>query len=101
MNQRDKDLSFIIEVLRQIFPDLREKYSVDTLEIFGSYVRAEEQICSDLDLLVTFTEIPSLFKYIELENHLSDLLDVKADLVMKDALKPTIGEKIIKEAMRV
>ena len=69
--------------------------------MFGSYVRAEGQSSNDLDLLVTFSELPGLFKYIELENHLSDLLGVKVDLVMKDALKPAIWERIMREALLV
>ncbi len=101
MNDREKNLSVLMEKLRQQLPSLKEKYSIGTLEVFGSYVRAEEQSRSDLDLLVTFFEIPSLFKYIELENRISDILDVKVDLVMKDALKPAIGEKIIEEALQV
>ena len=101
MNDREKELSSLLEKLRIQLPLLKEKYSIDTLEVFGSYVRAEEQLSSDLDLLVTFFEIPSLFKYIELENQLSDNLGVKVDLVMKDALKPAIGDRIIKEALLV
>ena len=45
---------------------------------------------SDLDILVTFKEVPGLFQYIELENVISDSLGIKVDLVMEDALKPGI-----------
>lgn len=101
MKERERELSSLLNKLRQRLPLLKEKYSIDSLEVFGSYVRDEEHSSSDLDLLVTFIETPSLFKYIELENQLSDLLDVKVDLVMKDALKPAIGDRIIKEALLV
>jgi len=36
-----------------------------------------------------------------LENYLSDTLGVKVDLVMKDALKPRIGERILNEVVPV
>ena len=36
-----------------------------------------------------------------MENRLTDLLGVKVDLVMKDALKPRIGERILKELVSV
>ena len=101
MEKQEKELSFLLEILRRKLPYLKEKYSIETLEVFGSYVRAEEKSGSDLDLLITFYELPSLFTYIELENHLSDILGVKVDLVMKDSLKASIGERIIKEAMMV
>ena len=69
--------------------------------VFGSYTRDEQSPSSDLDLLVTFHEPPSLLRFIELENYLSDLLGVKVDLVMKDALKPRIGERILNEVVTV
>ena len=84
----------LIQRLRQQIPDLSERYQVKTLGVFGSYVRKEQHADSDLDLLVTFHEPPSLLKFIELENYLSDLLGVKVDLVMQSALKPKIGERI-------
>lgn len=101
MASQEKELSHLLERLRQELPKLKREYSIETLEVFGSYVRAEEQTSSDLDLLVTFSELPSLFKFIRLENRLSDLLGVNVDLVMKDALKPAIGKRIIKEAVQI
>jgi len=52
---------------------------------------------SDLDLLVTFDEVPTLFRFVALENDLSDTLGIKVDLVMKDSLKPNIGKYILEE----
>jgi len=69
--------------------------------VFGSYVRSEQNMNSDLDLLVTFKEIPSLLTFIAIENYLSDLLGIKVDLVMKDSLKPKIGQRILREAIPV
>ena len=87
--------------LRQHLPELAEKYHVRTLEVFGSYVRDEQTPESDLDLLVTFDKTPGLLKFINLEHHLGDLLGVKVDLVMKSALKPRIGQNILREAVPV
>lgn len=72
-----------------------------SLEVFGSYVRDEQTPESDLDVLVTFDKVPGLLGYISLENHLSDLLGIKVDLVMKSALKPRIGQNILREAVPV
>lgn len=90
-----------MEILREQRPFLAEQYHVATMELFGSYVRHEERKNSDLDILVTFTKPPSLFKLIRLENHLSDLLAVKVDLVMKNSLKPAIGRNILREVVPV
>src|SRR5215211_2768800 len=98
---RTLSLEKILEVLRQQIPMLTARYSVETLEVFGSYVRSEQQKDSDLDLLVTFREVPSLLTFIAIENYLSDLLGVKVDLVMKDTLKPKIGQQILRETIPV
>jgi uncharacterized protein len=98
---RTQSLEKILEILRQQIPMLMERYNVETLEVFGSYVRSEQKKDSDLDILVTFKEAPSLLIFIALENYLSDLLGVKVDLVMKDSLKPKIGGQILREAIPV
>jgi len=88
-------------ILHEQLPALAEQYNVATLEMFGSYVRHEERKDSDLDVLVTFTKAPSLLKFVRLENHLSDILGIKVDLVMKDSLKPAIGKSILREVIPV
>lgn len=94
-------LQKFMEILRKQQPTLAEQYNVATLEVFGSYVRHEQRKNSDLDLLVTFSKPPSLFKFVRLENQLSDILGVKVDLVMKDSLKPAIGKNILREAILI
>jgi predicted nucleotidyltransferase len=101
MDKTADALNEILAQLRAMLPMLRERYRVQTLEVFGSYVRGEEQKNSDLDLLVTFAEVPTLFQYVALENHLSDALGIKVDLVMKDSLKPGIERRVLEEAQAV
>ena len=96
-----RSLKKMLEILHQQIPMLAERYSVETLEVFGSYVRDEQKKDSDLDVLVTFKKAPSLLTFIAIENYLSDLLGVKVDLVMKDSLKPKIGQQILREAIPV
>lgn len=92
-------LARIKRILRNHLPELRERYSVKSLGVFGSYVRGEQKKQSDLDVLVEFEQAPSLFKYIDLENYLSDLVGIKVDLVMKKTLKPHIGQRILAEVV--
>ncbi|GAB4371090.1 MAG: nucleotidyltransferase [Calditrichia bacterium] len=93
-----KDLEQIKYILKKEFPKLQTQYNIATLELFGSYIRGKQSESSDIDILVTFTKAPSLFKFLELEEYLSNLLDIKVDLVMKKALKPNIGKRILSEA---
>lgn len=88
-------------ILRKQLPELREDFGVKWLGIFGSYVRGDQKETSDLDVLVEFSETPGLFKFIALERQLSRLLGVKVDLVMKNALKPAIGRRILAEVVPV
>jgi len=101
MNKTPVMLQDVLTRLKAMLPLLREMYHVRTLEVFGSYVRGEEGTESDLDLLVTFEEVPTLFQFVALENFLSDDLGVKVDLVMKDSLKPAIGKYILEEAQKI
>lgn len=80
-------------------PLLQEHYKVREIGIFGSYVRREQTETSDVDVLVEFSETPSLLKFINLENYLSDSLGVKVDLVHKSGLKPRLGERILAEVV--
>ena len=73
--------------LRAELPTLRERYDVDRIGICGSYVRGEQTEDSDLDLLVTFTETPTLYEFVNLKRHLEDVLGRDVDLGMPSALK--------------
>ncbi len=87
-------------ILRKDLPEIRARYKVKSLGLFGSYIRGEQRKHSDLDILVEFDDPNlSLIKFIEMENHLTDLLGVKVDLVEKSGLKPRIGERILQEVV--
>lgn len=101
MMTRRHSLKKMLEILHQQIPMLAERYGVEKLEVFGSYVRGEQKRDSDLDILVTFRKAPSLLTFIAIENYLSDLLGVKVDLVMKDSLKPEIGQQILSKTILV
>ena len=87
--------------LHQELPFLTAQYQVASLGLFGSYLHGTQRPDSDLDVLVSFSETPSLLRLIELENYLGDLLQVKVDLVLRDSLKPRIGERILQEVVPV
>ncbi len=76
---------------------LKDEFLVKRIGVFGSYSRGEQTRKSDVDILVEFIEEPSLFKFIRLERYLTNILGVKVDLVMKNALKYYIGKHILKE----
>jgi len=75
--------------LRAMLPELAERFGVAELGLFGSRVRGDNRLDSDLDVLVRFKPEAklSLFKIVELEQFLGDALGLKVDLAMKDSLE--------------
>ncbi len=96
-----RDVEDIKRALSQHKTELRKRFKVKTIGVFGSYVRGDQKRQSDVDVLVEFEEAVGLFEFMDLEIYLTDLLGVKVDLVSKKALKPHIGERILKEVIMV
>jgi uncharacterized protein len=87
--------------LCRLKPFLQATYQVSQVGIFGSYVRGEQTPSSDLDILVEFNPGArfGLVQFCELENYLTETLNLKVDLVMKAGLKPHIGDRILNEVI--
>ncbi len=98
-----KSLQEIKLQLKELHPYLKDNYSVDSIELFGSYVRGEQNNESDLDVIVTFSEPNNidLLRFIELRLFLKDKLGVDVDLVEKDTVKPRLRQRILEEAVSV
>lgn len=95
------ELERIKRILKEHEKELKEKYGVKTIGIFGSYVREEQKKQSDLDILVEFEKPVDFFEFLELEEYPEKLLNVKVDLVLKRALKPRIAKSVLKEVVYV
>ncbi len=96
-----KTIDEIEKIIKKNKIELNEKYGLISIGIFGSYGRGEQNTDSDLDLLVEVRRPMGFVKFIRLENHLSQLLGVKVDMVTKKALKPNIGKRILQEVQYV
>ncbi len=101
MTAASDSLEPLLALLRKRLPDLARRYHVRSLGVFGSYVRRQQRPGSDLDILVKFDRVPGLLAFLALENELSDLLGIPVDLVLEDALKPRIGERVRSEVVAV
>jgi predicted nucleotidyltransferase len=98
-----KSLEEIKNTLAKHKQELRQKYKVKEIGVFGSYVRGEQKKRSDIDILVEFEESSnlSLLDFIRLENYLSEILGIKVDLVEKHTLKPRIGKHVLEEVVQI
>lgn len=77
--------------------EIIERFKVKEIGVFGSFVKNLQNKESDLDILVDYLQPVSFFQFLELEEYLENLFHMKVDLVSKTALKPKIGEKILRE----
>lgn len=98
-----KSLHEIQKTLQKQKPYLAEKFGVRILGVFGSYVRQEQRLDSDLDLLIELDRPSkiSLLGLVELEYYLSQILGVKVDLAIKTNLKKHIGKRILEEVVPI
>ena len=87
----------VLRRLRAVKPDLAARYHVRSLGLFGSYGRGTPRRRSDIDILVSFSETPSLFSFVRLKSELESSLGHRVDLVMREALRPSIGRRILAE----
>lgn len=94
-------LGIIQKQIRSKLPVLAHNYKVKQLGIFGSVIRGKDTAKSDVDILVSFFRPPGLFDFIRLEDYLSEVLNRKVDLVTKNAIKPVIRDRILREVTYV
>ena len=83
-------------ILKRDKPSLKRLFGVGEIGIFGSYARDEACEESDIDILVEF-DGPVGWEFLDLKDHLEELLDIEVDLVTKKALKPGMKQRILEE----
>jgi predicted nucleotidyltransferase len=72
---------------------------VRSLDLFGSVARGEARPDSDIDFLVEFDRPVGLFHFFRVQRRLEELLGAKVDLVMRDAVKRQLRDRIFAEAV--
>ena len=98
MSQLDQHLIKIIDAHKS---EIKERFDVKSLAIFGSVVKGTAKPDSDIDILVNYRTTPGLFGFIDLKHYLELLVGRSVDLVTEKALKKQLRDKILKEAVRV
>ena len=96
-----KNLQTILADLRRLQPDLKARYPIREIGVFGSYARGEQTPDSDLDLLVDLGPGLTLIDLETLELELRDSLGMPVELAIKDALKARIEKRILAETVVV
>jgi uncharacterized protein len=90
-----KTIQEIQRILKEHKEEIREKYGIVIVGVFGSNARGEQKESSDVDIIVEL-ERPIGLKFYELWDYLENLLGIKVDVLTLFALKqkPKLWENI-------
>ena len=91
----------VLDLLREHREELRERFGVSSLALFGSHARDEARPDSDVDLLVEFERPVNFLGYMGLIQHLEELFGTRVDLASAAELRPRIGPYVERELIRV
>jgi predicted nucleotidyltransferase len=90
----------ILEILNRHADEIRHRFAVRQLGLFGSHLRQQARSDSDVDILVDF-ETPTFDNYMDLKFYLETLLGREVDLVMTESVKPRLKPLILAEVQHV
>jgi predicted nucleotidyltransferase len=89
-----------LRILKQHRREL-ENLGVKSLAVFGSIVRDEATLESDVDILVEYIGPATFDGFMETKFYLEKILGRPVDLVTKQALKPSLRDSVEREAVYV
>ena len=95
-----KTLQEIKLTLSKNKPYLFTEYPIESIAIFGSYARKEQNEESDLDLMVEFKGKIGI-RFIDLANEIEDLIGFKVDLVSRKGIKDKYYQSISSDLIYV
>ena len=95
-----KSLPEIKKILSEHKEELKEKYKIKEIKIFGSYARGRQKETSDIDIIVNFEEFPTFIEFMRIQEELEKILGVKVDLLTEESISPFI-KPYIKEVVAI
>ncbi len=95
-----RQLANIKKKLKQLKPELKQKFNVDTIGLFGSIVRDDFSPSSDIDIIVDFNQ-PIGIEFVDLADYIELHLKQKVDLVSKKGIKENYYKVIEPEIVYV
>jgi uncharacterized protein len=93
------DREEVLAALREALPDLRQRWPIRSLGIFGSIARDDADVDSDVDVLVEFERPIGLSAFLALEDALRATVGRPVDLVSRAALKSHIGRRALRDVV--
>ncbi len=87
--------------LQNVQVELKKKFGIEKIALFGSYAKGEERQDSDVDILVIEMKKKNAFTLIRAKNFLSSYLNKEVDLGLYDSVRPFIKKRIDDELINV
>lgn len=87
------------DILEEHKDEIKERFGVESIGLFGSCARGEETEESDVDVIVEF-EDANFDDFMELSFYLEDLLDRDVDILTPTGLKGIRIPEVSKEISR-
>ena len=91
----------ILVRLRELKPQILQRFRAKEIQLFGSSVRREQDPGSDIDILVDFEDGADLFDLTGLAIFLENEFQQKVDVVSKRALREELQESILDQAVAI
>ena len=91
----------ILVRLRELKPQILQRFRAKEIQLFGSSVRREQDPGSDIDILVDFEDGADLFDLTGLAIFLENEFQQKVDVVPKRALREELQDSILNEAVAI
>jgi len=77
------------------------KEYIQSIYLFGSFLRGDAKEDSDVDLLFEMNKTMSLFKIFDTQFHLEEKLKRKVDFIEKNSIDKYIKDEVLAEAKKI
>lgn len=95
------DNSNIADTIKQLKPELQERFGITKLALFGSYARDDTTDSSDVDIAIVEMERKNGFLVAGAKRFLSEKLQKEVDIGLLDSIRPFLRKRIEKEMLYV
>jgi len=95
-----RDLGEIAARIRAVADDLRDRFDITRIGVFGSFAQGQQTQHSDVDLLVEMSHTRGL-RFVAAARFVEQLLERKVDFVRPEILRPDLSERVLEEVVYV
>ena len=94
-------LEEIKEIIERHRPELKRRFHVEKIGVFGSYARGDQKKGSDVDFLVSFDKAINYIELAGLKIYIEEITGLESDVVPFHNLRPEFRENVYKEVIYI